>query len=94
MKKILGFIISLIIIFLSVGCMDDNTNSLPIYPDSSNSGPNMDGDSKEEETDSSTESEGDDSLENEGGPGEGDSSSSDENDNKPSNGDAGWSGTY
>ena len=53
MKKIFGFIVSLIMIFSTVGCMDNNPNSLPINPDSSNSATNTDEDS-EENNDSSS----------------------------------------
>ena len=96
MKKILWFIISLIMMFSIVGCADNNNNSLPIIPDSSNLETNTDGVSKEDSSDSSsTETEkkdeslenGDDSLEN-------DDSSSNENENKPSNETNGWTGFY
>ena len=43
--------------FSVVGCADNNTNSLPIIPNSSNLETNTDGDSKEDSSDSSTETE-------------------------------------
>ena len=82
------FIISLIMIFSGVGCANNNTNSLPIIPNSSNSETNTDGVSKEDSSDSSTEIEDDESLEN------GDDSSSNENENEPSNETNGWTGFY
>ena len=93
MKKKLGFIISLIMIFGAVGCMD-NTNPLPIIPDSSNSAMDTDGDSKEDSFDSSTETEDNKSSESDGTLGEDDNSSSNGNENKPSNGTDGWTGFY
>ena len=93
MKKALGLIISLIMIFGMVGCMD-NTNPLPIIPDSSNSATDTDGDSKEESSDSSTETEDDESSENGDDSVEGDDSSSNESENKPSNESDGWTGFY
>ena len=70
-KKAISFIISLIMMFSAVGCMDKDTGLLSIYPDSSNSTIDIDADSKEDE------SSADDSV-------SGDDSSSNENDNKPS----------
>ena len=74
--------------FSVVGCADNNTNSLPIIPNSSDLETNTDGVSKEDSSDSSTEIEDDESLEN------GDASSSNENENKPSNETNGWTGFY
>lgn len=88
MKKVLGFIISLIMIFSAVGCMDNNTNPFPINPDSSNSATDTDGGSKGDSSDGSKETEDDISSEN------GDDSSSNENENKPSNEIDGWTGFY
>ena len=93
MKKVLGFIISLIMIFGMVGCLD-NTNLLPINPDSSNSATDTDEDLKEESSGSSTETESNESSENNENSGEEDDSSSNENENKPSNETDGWTGFY
>ena len=106
MKRFFLVIISLIMIFGMVGCLD-NTNPLPIIPDSSNLATDTDGNSKEDSSDSSTETEDDESLENgddsveddeslENGDDsvEDDDSSSNENENKPSNETGGWTGFY
>lgn len=93
MKKVLGFIISLIMIFGMVGCLD-NTNPLPIIPDSSNLATDTDGNSKEDSSDSSTETEDDESLGNGDDSVENDDSSSNKNENKPSNETDGWTGFY
>ena len=61
MRKVVGFIISLIMIFSMVACMNENTSSLPIYPDSSNSITDTDENSKEEFGDD-TEKENDEYL--------------------------------
>ena len=63
MKKILGFIISLIMIFSTVGCIDNDTNPFPINPDSSNSATATDESSKDELS-NNTETEEDDSSSN------------------------------
>lgn len=81
-------------IFSGVGCADNNNNSLPIIPDSSNSETNTDGVSKEDSSDSSTEIEDDESLENGDDWAENDDSSSNGNENKPSNEAGGWIGFY
>ena len=94
MKKILGFIVSLIMMFSVVGCANNNTNSLPINPDSSNSETNTDGVSKEDSSDSSTEIEDDESLGNGDDSVENDDSSSNKSENKPSNETDGWTGFY
>ena len=91
MKKVIGFIISLMVMFSAVGCMDDDTGSLPINPDSSNSTTDMEADSKEEEF-NSTETESDESSGNDSG--SSDDSSSNENENKPSKESDGWTGFY
>ena len=89
------FIISLIMMFSVVGCADNNTNSLPIIPNSSNLETNTDGVSKEDSSDSSTETEKkDESLENGDDSAKNDDSSSNENENKPSNETNGWTGFY
>lgn len=93
MKKVLGFIISLIMIFGMVGCLD-NTNPLPIIPDSSNLATDTDGNSKEDSSDSSTETEDDESLGNGDDSVENDDSSSNKNENKPSNETDEWTGNY
>ena len=87
------FIISLIMIFGMVGCFD-NTNPLPIIPDSSNSATDTDGYSKENSPDSDTETEDDESLGNGDDSVENDDSSSNKNENKPSNETDGWTGFY
>ena len=94
MKKILGFIVSLIMMFSVVGCANNNTNSLPINPDSSNLETDTDEDLKEESSGNSTETEDNESSENDGNLGEDDDSSSNENENKPSNEIEGWTGFY
>ena len=65
MKKLLGFIISLIMMFLVVGCSDKNTDPLPIIPSGSNSSTDTPGDSNEPPSDS-TETEDDKSVGNGG----------------------------
>ena len=81
--------------FSVVGCADNNTNSLPIIPNSSNLETNTDGVSKEDSFDSSTETEKkDESLENGDDSVENDDSSSNKNENKPSNETDGWTGFY
>lgn len=80
-------------IFGMVGC-SDNTNSLPIIPDSSNSATDTDGNSKEDSSDSGTETEDDESKENGDDSVENDDSSSNQNENKPSNETDGWTGFY
>ena len=80
--------------FSIVGCADNNNNSLPIIPDSSNSETNTDGVSKEDSSDSSTEIEDDESLGNGDDAVENDDSSSNKNENKPSNETDGWTGSY
>ena len=94
MKKVLGFIISLIMIFSAVGCMDNNTNPFPINPDSSNSATDTDGDSKEDSSDSSTEIEDDESSETDDDSVEGDDSSSNKTENEPSDESDSWTGFY
>ena len=86
MRKVIGFIISLIMIFSMVACMDDNPSSLPIYPDSSNSTTDTNGDSKEEELGDDTEVDDDESSDNDGDSGE--------NKNNPPNKSEEWSGFY
>lgn len=94
MKKVLGFIISLIMIFGMVGCLD-NTNPLPIIPDSSNSETNPDKNSKDDSpSDSSTEIEDSESSENDENSGGNDDSSSNGNEDKPSHKTEGWTGFY
>ena len=88
------FIISLIMMFSVVGCADNNTNSLPIIPDSSNVTEDTDEDLKEESSGNSTETEDNESSENDGNLGEDDDSSSNENVNKPSSETDGWTGFY
>lgn len=61
MKKILGFIVSLIMIFLAVGCVNNNTNSLMSNSDGCNSVIDTDKNSEGTSSDSSTEIEGDNS---------------------------------
>ena len=85
MRKVIGFIISLIMIFSMVACMDDNPSSLPIYPDSSNSTTDTNGDSKEELGDD-TEVDDDESSDNDGDSGE--------NKNNPPNKSEEWTGFY
>ena len=46
MKKLLGFIVSLIMILSMVGCMENNVNSSLINPNSFNSASNTDENSK------------------------------------------------
>ena len=94
MKKILWFIISLIMMFSVVGCANNNTNSLPINPDSSNSATDTDGTSEKEYSDSSTETEDDESSGNDDDSVEDDDSSLKENEDKPSNESDGWTGFY
>ena len=94
MKKVLGFIIVLIMIFSVVGCADNNTNLLPIMPDSSNSATDPDEDSKKDSSNSSTGTEDDKSSEIGGDLSEDDNSSSNENENKPSNETDGWTGVF
>ena len=77
MKKILGFIVSLIMIFSVGGCVNNNTNSLMSNSDCYNSAIDTDINSKETSYDSSTEIEDD-------------NSSSNGNGNKPSNETEGW----
>ena len=79
--------------FSVVGCADNNTNSLPIIPNSSNSATDTGGDSKENSSDSSTKTEDDESLGNGDNSLENDDSASNENENKPSN-ESGWTGVY
>ena len=93
MKKILGFIVSLIM-FSVVGCANNNTNSLPINPDSSNSVIDTDEDLKNSSSNNGTETEDSESSENDGDSGGNDNSSSSENENKPSNETDGWTGFY
>ena len=93
MKKVLGFIISLIMIFGMVGCLD-NTNPLPIIPDSSNLATDTDGNSKEDSSDSSTEIEDDESSETDDDSVEGDDSSSNKTENEPSDESDSWTGFY
>ena len=76
MKKLLGFIVSLIMMFLVVGCSDKNTDPLPIIPSGSNSTTDASGGSSDTSSDNNTGTEGD---------------SSSENNNKPSNESDGWS---
>ena len=58
MKRILGFVITLIMILSSACCMNNNVNSFPINSDSSNSETNSDENSKEDSpSDSSIETE-------------------------------------
>ena len=94
MKKILWFIVSLIMMFSVVGCANNNTNSLPIIPDSSNSATDTDEDLKEGSSGSSTGAEDNEFSENDGNLGEDDDSSSNENENKPSNEAERWTGFY
>ena len=84
MKKILVFIISLIMILSTVGCMDDNSNSLPINPNISNSA-NTDESSKKPSSDNSAEMGNGENSENGGNLGEDNNSSSSGQENKPSN---------
>ena len=85
MKKLLGLIVSLIMILSAVGCMDNNGNFLPINPDVSNSATNTDESEKKTSSGNSTETEDTESSENDGESEENDDSSSNENENKPSN---------
>ena len=94
MKKILWFIVSLIMMFSVVGCANNNTNSLPINPDSSNLATDTDEDLKEESSGSSTETEDNESSENGDDSVENDDSSSNENENKPSDKTDGWTGFF
>lgn len=94
MKKILGFIVSLIMMFSVVGCANNNTTSLPINPDGSNVAVDTDEDLKEESSGNSTETEDNESSEKDGNLSEDDKSSSNENENKPSNEIDGWTGFY
>lgn len=94
MKKILGFIVSLIMMFSVVSCANNNTNSLPINPDSSNVAEDTDEDLKEETYSNGTETEDNESSENDGNLGKDDDSSSNKNENKPSNETDGWTGFY
>ena len=81
--------------FSVVGCADNNDNSLPIIPNSSNLETNTDGVLKEDSSDSSTEIEKkDESLGNGDDSAENDDSSSNGNENKPSNEAGGWIGFY
>ena len=94
MKKILGFVVTLIIILSSVGCMNNNVNSFPINSDSSNSETNSDENSKEDSpSDSSTETEDSDASENGANSG-GNDDSSNGNEDKPSQETEGWTGFY
>ena len=94
MKKLLGFIISLIMIFSAVGCMNNDTNPFSINPDSSNSATDTGGDTEKEDSDSSTETEDDESSENDDDSVEEDDSSSNENENESSDESDGWTGFY
>ena len=94
MKKILCFIVSLIMMFSVVGCANNNTNSLPINPDSSNVTEDTDENLKEESSGSSTETEDNESSENGDDSVENDDSSSNENENKPSDKTDGWTGFF
>ena len=80
--------------FSVVGCADNNANSLPTNPDSSNLEINTDESSNKPSSDSNTESENGEVSENDGTSGENDDSSSNENENKPSNETEGWTGFY
>lgn len=94
MKKILWFIVNLIMMFSLVGCANNNTNSFPINPDSYNSATDTDGDSKEDSSDSSTEIEDGEFSESGENSGGNDDSSSNGNENKPSNEPGEWTGFY
>lgn len=86
--------ISLVMIVSAVGCMNNNTNLLPINPDSFNLEINTDESSNKPSSDSNTESENGEVSENDGTSRENDESSSNGNENKPSNETARWTGFY
>jgi hypothetical protein len=80
-------------IFSAVGCMDNNTNSLPISPDNSSLATDKD-DSNKSSSDNRTETEDSESSENNGNPEENDGSSSNGKENKALDKTDGWTGFY
>ena len=90
MKKVLVFVISFIMIFSAVGCMNSGDNSFPINPSDFNSGINADGDSKE----AGSESEVEDIESSQSGVSNDKNSSSNNNDNNSSSESARWTGFY
>ena len=94
MKKLLGLIVSLIMILSAVGCMDNNGNLLPINPDSFDSVTNTEEGEKKPSSGNSIETEDAESSENNGESEENDDSSSNGKENKPSNETGDWTGFY
>lgn len=94
MKRLLMVVISFMMLFSLVGCMNDERDSLPISPGVS-SDTNMDKESQEEDSESKeTEDKDSDSSEN-GSVSEGeDNSSSKGDENEPPKSTVGWTGFY
>ena len=82
MKKAVGIIICLIMMFSIAGCMHNNANSLPINPGGSNSETDTAVEPKEDESGNSAETKEDDE------------SSSHEKENQPPKGTDNWTGFY
>ena len=93
MKKILGIIVSLIMMFSVVGCANNNTNSLPINPDSSNSKIDNGVNSDEEESSDNTTMD-DESSRNDSSLGEENESSINNNEDESSSKSEGWTGCF